>query len=266
MLNEVDESLQFIVELEVDHKLPFLDTMIHRATKEVRFSVYRKPTSKDDFIHYLPRHSARIKSGVIIEFYLRAIRISNTFRRLLYPLGLLNKLKRKATNIYERYRRDKVDRDFLALPYANGAEILTSLLSNVGIHVAYASGRKIKDIVRGKEDRTINKDSIVYSIPCGGCSAVYYGETSRGLAKRIGEHKKDLRHQRTSNSVMVHAELQGHLPTWENARHLRTGLGKRMRKLMEATHIVSGEVTNHREGYVNLSFVAARLVLGKTAD
>ncbi|XP_076062483.1 uncharacterized protein LOC143037811 [Oratosquilla oratoria] len=207
MLIEVDENIQFTVELEVDHKLPFLNTMIHRGSREVIFSLYRTPTSKDHFIHYLSRHSARSNSVVVIGFYLRGIRIcikdyleeemtytSNTFCRLLYPLGLLNKLKRKAADIYERFRKEKVDRNFLVVPYTNGAETLTSLLCNVGIHVAYASGRKIKEIVRGKEERTTNKDSVAYSIPCGRCSAVYYGEKSRGIAKKIGEHKNDIRH------------------------------------------------------------------------
>ena len=69
MLNGVDEHIQFTVELEVDKKLPFLDTIIHRGDESASFSVYRKPTNKDDFIHYLSGHSARTKSGVVIVFF-----------------------------------------------------------------------------------------------------------------------------------------------------------------------------------------------------
>ncbi|XP_076062501.1 uncharacterized protein LOC143037827 [Oratosquilla oratoria] len=75
MINSVDENIQFTVELEVDHKLPFFDTKIHRRIKEGRFSVYKKLTNKEDFIHYLSKQSARTRSGVVIDFYLRVIRI-----------------------------------------------------------------------------------------------------------------------------------------------------------------------------------------------
>ncbi|XP_063871036.1 uncharacterized protein LOC135106189 [Scylla paramamosain] len=80
LLNKVHKDTQFTVEEEQDNRLPFLDTVIWREEEGVSFSVYRKPTNKDDFIHYLSAHSMRVKSGVIIGFYLRAFRIcSNNF-------------------------------------------------------------------------------------------------------------------------------------------------------------------------------------------
>ena len=104
-------------------------------------------------------------------------------------------------------------------------------------------------------------DSVIYSIPCGGCPAVYYGETSRGIKKRFAEHKNDLWQHRTTNSLVRHVDEYGHLPDWENARALCTGLEKRMRRLVESAFIAVGEVTNHREGFVNLSRNAAQLVI-----
>ena len=53
MFKQVNECIKFTVEMQVDEKLPFLDTVIHKVGSEARFSVYRKPTNKDDFIHYL---------------------------------------------------------------------------------------------------------------------------------------------------------------------------------------------------------------------
>ena len=74
-LNSVHEKIQFTVEEEEDQKLPFLDTLIHRGDEDLRFSVYRKPTNKDDYIHYYSAHSNKTKSGVVIGFFLRALRI-----------------------------------------------------------------------------------------------------------------------------------------------------------------------------------------------
>ena len=86
------------MEEEHDYSLPFLDTRIHRRENNAAFSVYRKPTNKDDFIHFFSGHNERTKSGVVIGFFLRALRIcddeflneeveyiSGAFRHLCYP-------------------------------------------------------------------------------------------------------------------------------------------------------------------------------------
>ncbi|MPD03976.1 hypothetical protein E2C01_099638 [Portunus trituberculatus] len=80
------------------------------------------------------------------------------------------------------------------------------------------------------------------------------------MDKRLKEHKNDLRNHRTTNSLVVHAEKYNHLPNWEQVTAVHTGLDKK-RKLVEAAYIASREATNHRNGFVNLSRTAARLIL-----
>ena len=117
-LNAVDPSIQFTVEQEQDTKLAFLDVLIHRRPDDLQFSVYRKPTNKDDLIHYFSAHSARVKSGVVIGFYLRALRICSpcflqdeldyivaTFLRLKFPLAMLLRLQKTARGILQRGRK-----------------------------------------------------------------------------------------------------------------------------------------------------------------
>ena len=104
MLNAVNNNIQFTVEHEEECKLAFLDTLIHRGERDVKFSVFRKPTNKDDFIHYYSAHNNRIKTGVVIGFFLRALRICSSeylnaeiayikdaFHKLKYPNGLLSR-------------------------------------------------------------------------------------------------------------------------------------------------------------------------------
>ena len=101
-LNAVDEYIQFTVKQKTGNKLPFLDTVVHRVGNIAKFSVYRKPTNNDDFTHYLSGHSDRTKSGVVIGFYLRELRVcdeeflndeltyvTQAFQKLFSPLGLL---------------------------------------------------------------------------------------------------------------------------------------------------------------------------------
>ena len=108
-LNSVEASIQFTVEEEQDSKLAFLDVLIHRLPTGLHYSVYRKPTNKDDLIHYFSAHSDRVKSGVVIGFYLRAMRICSpeylqdeldyivkAFLGLKFPLAMLIRLQKTA--------------------------------------------------------------------------------------------------------------------------------------------------------------------------
>ncbi|MPC86618.1 hypothetical protein E2C01_081452 [Portunus trituberculatus] len=130
-----------------------------------------------------------------------------------------------------------------------------------GVCVAYASGQNIQCLVREKVVGGQNKQSVVYSIPCGGCASMYNSKTARGLERRMREHKNDLRHHRTLNSLVIHAEKYDYLPSWDCTTALHTGFNKRKRKLVKAAYIATKEVTNHRDGFVNLSHAAANLVL-----
>ncbi len=119
------------------------------------------------------------------------------------------------------------------------------------------SGSLRRNIITNNKKQTNNAHSIIYNIPCSGCSAAHIGETSRGAQKRIYEHKNDLRHHRTSNSLVIHARDKGHLPNWKDVMILHTG--KKRRKTIEAAYITTEETTNHREGFVCLSRAAAPL-------
>ena len=81
------------------------------------------------------------------------------------------------------------------------------------------------------------------------------------MKKRIQEHRNDLRHHRTSNSLVIHAEMQNHLPDFEKAEILHAGQEKRMRKMTEAAYITTNASSNHREGFFSLATTTARLIL-----
>ncbi|XP_069972214.1 uncharacterized protein [Penaeus vannamei] len=115
--NAVHPSVQFTTEEERNEQLPFLDILIHRRPDDPIFSVCRKSTNKDDFIHYFSAHSKRTKEGVVIGFFLRALRICspefleeemqhvcNTLQHLHYRRSMLPHLQRKAEKIMGRPR------------------------------------------------------------------------------------------------------------------------------------------------------------------
>ena len=149
LLNNVNNKIQFTVEKEINQCIPFLDVVIKRVGQRPLFSVYRKPTNKDDFIHSLSAHSEKTKSGVIIGFFLRAIRIcseeylqdefnyiSTCFQKLGYSKGLLIRLKEKAKRIMERTDDNNVidrPKKFLTIPHSPEGDIIKSFISNDGL-------------------------------------------------------------------------------------------------------------------------------------
>ena len=56
------------------------------------------------------------------------------------------------------------------------------------------------------------------------------------------------------------------MPKMSEATILHKGLEKKMRKTVEAAYIVTENVTNHRDGFVNLARPAGKLILLATGE
>ena len=77
-LNNVETSLKFTYELEYNSTLPFLDILFIRNINKLEFKVNRKPTCKNDHIHFYSHHNNSTKRGIIIGFYLSAVGICSS--------------------------------------------------------------------------------------------------------------------------------------------------------------------------------------------
>ena len=55
-LNTYDRNLQFTLEVEIENKLPFLDVLIISNTDKRDFTIYRKPTQNNRYLHFNPNH------------------------------------------------------------------------------------------------------------------------------------------------------------------------------------------------------------------
>ena len=76
-VNSFIQSIQFTYEKESDHKLSFLDVLVFHNpnTLGFEFTVYRKPTNAESYIHFFSYHSLQIKSNIIVNMARRAFRI-----------------------------------------------------------------------------------------------------------------------------------------------------------------------------------------------
>ena len=55
-LNSFDSNFQFTIELEDSGKLPFLDVLIIKNIPSLDFSIYRRPTHNDRYLHFSSNH------------------------------------------------------------------------------------------------------------------------------------------------------------------------------------------------------------------
>lgn len=297
-LNEVEPAIQLTVEEERDGTLPFLDVIIRRSSHDLKYSVYRKPTNKDDFVHYFSAHGHKTKTGIVIGFYLRAYRIcspeflddelkyvTNAFSALRFPKALLIILQEKARKIKERAdrrRREETAEDLeeradrrqedtaeetkekdrktiLVIPHSQHVDKISKQMAPQ-VRLVSASGKKIGQVVKKKKTKKENADSTVYKIPCGKCEKSYFGETGRGLRTRIREHRNDLKNYRTTKAIVMHADKEGHLPKWNEATALHSNLTKKERWLIEAAYIQTEKVLNVSPGFLKLHTSVAEII------
>ena len=248
--------------------------------------MHRKPTNKEDYVHFYSAHSERVKSGIVIGFFLRAFRICDdeylddeishiceAFRKLKYPRGFIIKQKEKAKQIRNRNKGPnqkkqtlkKKPQTWISIPNSKNAEIIARALEKAEMKVTTTSGTKIKEMIERRPKNATDHDaapkSVVYEIPCGGCDKSYVGETGRGVETRLKEHKSDVKFHRTSNAIVLHIDECHHLPEWTGVRVLEKGVKKRTRKILEAAHIASKNTLNSRNGFIALASGAVNLAV-----
>ena len=283
-LNDVHQRIKFTLEVEKEGMIAFLDTCIVKTSSGFKFKVHRKPTNKEDYVHFYSAHSDRIKSGIVIGFFLRALRICDkeylndefnhifeAFMKLKYPKGFLIKQKEKAERIMKRNsedandprRKHKISKRWVTIPNSKKADIISRALEKTDIRVATNTGARIKEILSNKEEKNhpSEENSVVYEIPCKGCYKTYVGETGRGLDIRLKEHRSDVKFHRVSNAIVLHIEKCNHLPDWDRTRILEKNVKKQTRKTLEAAHIISRNTFNSRSGFITWSAAAAKLAV-----
>ena len=97
-LNTYDRDLQFTLEIEIAHKISFLDVLIIRNLDELNFNIYRKPTQNNRYLHFESNHPPQVKRGVVISLVDRALNICSDsyiraeldfIRDILLVMGIL---------------------------------------------------------------------------------------------------------------------------------------------------------------------------------
>ena len=67
--------MQFTLETETDGKIPVLDVLIIRSVNKHDFTVYRKPTHNNRYLHFKSNHPPQVEKGVVISLVNRVLNI-----------------------------------------------------------------------------------------------------------------------------------------------------------------------------------------------
>ena len=74
-LNNIQLTINLTYEFKKDNSLPFLDILLINKNDKLEFKVHHKTNNRNNYIHYFSNHNNKIRRGVLIDFFLRALKI-----------------------------------------------------------------------------------------------------------------------------------------------------------------------------------------------
>ena len=252
-INSLYPTLKFSFELETCDSIPFLDVLIKKVCSTLRFSVYRKSTHSNSYVHFFSFHPLLMKMNVAQGQFLRALRICSpeyledeldfifrSFSKLAYPRDVLNKALGKAKSTYFRpkpFSRDIDQVKYLSVPF------LPSLNSNNNHRLAKIHNTKLvfryPNSIRSNlvHNSSIKKSAGVYKIPCYDCDKFYLGETGRSFDVRLKEHKRAVKQFDNNNALAQHCMTSGHAIDFNSSKVISYCNDFRIRRVLESSFI-----------------------------
>ena len=267
-LNNIDQNIQFTFEEEENCTLPFLDILIHNKDAKLQFSVFRKKTNKNDLLNYYSDHDTQIKRGMLIGFFLRALRICSekyieteynyiieTFKNLSYPEHFIRKAKQKAIIIMKKQTSNKNENNEenirrIVLPTGNFTNLKNILTSS--FQIIPKTSETIKKLTRPTAINTQQNNGI-YKIDCYSCDKCYIGETYRDLGKRIKEHTHNLKTDNELSALVTHRNKHDHNFKLKEAKIIHHENDKKRRRILEAAVIATTNTIKQKPGFFQIA-------------
>ena len=245
-LNQLRPSIRFNVEREVEKSFAFLDINVSRGpTGVLCFSVFRKPTHTDSYLHRDSNHPTSVFKGIVSCLATRARRLcsssqldaeldhlSHTFRRNGYPAAEVSRnLRKKPTR-----PRETTSKRRHSIPYVRGvSERLGAILREVGVEATMGPTRTLRSLLVRKRPAKAKQLGNVYRITCSSCPWTYVGETGRCVDERRKEHLRACRELDVDRSeVARHVAETGHKLDLGNIKVLDRETSWRRRVVKEA--------------------------------
>ena len=261
-LNQLAPSIHFTKEQEYNNMISFLDVNIHRSDRSLKFSIFRKPSNINSYVHYYSAHPSEVKQSVFSSMYLRALRICSEefldteFHNInqiaanhQYPTSVIEKAKRNAQKtFYGNFIKTKdVHDNILVLPYSESfAPLVSKFKQYFNISLIFSSIFSLNKYLIKNSPAT--DGGCVYKIPCTSCDKIYIGQTGKPLEKRLKQHKYSIRTGQVSNALFLHTRDQSHAIDFPHAQSILN-----VREVKERTIVEAAAITFDRDRTLNLS-------------
>jgi hypothetical protein len=259
-LNKLHPNVQFTMEESTNRRLPFLDVLIDFTRQKPIFTVYRKPTHIDSYVHWFSSHNTSTKRGVLIGQFLRALRLSSQdfleeeiekvrkiFKNLAYPDFFVNSAYASAKKkFYDPRCRDKKEMGSVIILPCPPTAVLKSLTPDKVMLVTKLSSHISSSVFTSRSsDSRVNIGGI-YEIPCSDCPLTYIGETD-DFKRRLNQHQHSLRVGDQNSSLHKHREEMDHRINLKGATLNVRACDKGRRRFLENFYINTIETYNHRK-------------------
>ena len=228
ILNNFHKDIQFSSVQERNNELPFLDVLVHRRSKKLETSVYRKPTYTGLMTKWSSFVPKRYKISAVSSMIYRAIRISSSFEIMHkefdfirditeqngYPSNFVEYQIRCTLNRYMNRKTENIkiedktenkeqnnsvtDRIVINIPYMGKAtqqlskdikKIARKIKPTTQVTIVERPPPAIRQMFQNKDKISKNLQSnIIYQVNCSSCSASYVGKTNRQACRRLKEH------------------------------------------------------------------------------
>ena len=268
-LNQLVPTIKFKIEIENDNTLPFLDTLIFNSPNQLKFDVYRKPTSVESFVHYFSNHDISVKRSIFNSMFLRALRICDPEffdgeikkiyaigKNLCYPAYFIDACFSKTKKrFYENGERIQLQfNNVLTLPFRNELKPLTKILKQLNINVVFKYESTIRNLII-KNSPVEERNCGVYYIPCKGCDLVYVGQTGKSYLDREKQHKYNIRTANESSALFKHQQLYNHNINWNEGKIIFKSERQIERLITETCIIRKVSTMNLNEGFYKLDSI-----------
>ena len=274
-LNQVDPTgnIQVTSEPETDRKLPFLDSLSnHHSDGSLTFSVYRKKTHTDQYLHFRSNHPLNHKLGVVRTLMDRCESIVSTpedkaaeqdhIRKALemngYPKWAFKRVEqqRSKPKSKDTNKSQQKSKGTVSIPYVpRTSEACARVMKKYGINTVMKPTNTLRQaLVKPKDKRPLTDSTgVVYSIPCHQCPKTYIGETGRKLGVRIEEHREEAEKNDTQaytrskrkvsetvenkSALTDHCQRDNHVIDWDSTKVMARESERFPRWIRESVHI-----------------------------
>ncbi|XP_046561762.1 uncharacterized protein LOC124270769 [Haliotis rubra] len=224
-LNKQHLRIQLTMEIEDQQKLPFLDVHLQNSSNNITFSVYRKPTHTDKYIHYLSNQHPQIKRAILSTLTRRSksicdpehlqaetVLLRTTFINLNgYPKRLVDRtIASTLQQKDERQPKPEPSPIRINIPYQGqiSHHISRLLKKTAGIDVTFSSNKTLRTILKANGRCTSTNipqkpRGCMYKLTCD-CGSSYVGETSRPIGIRLKEHKTSVEKSHLKSALSEH--------------------------------------------------------------